>query len=74
MVVEPRLVTELLPDDPGDVLACVPSRCSRRYASAFRAPSSLGKRLMACGYGGCYGCVVEVDGHYLRLCVEGPVL
>jgi dihydroorotate dehydrogenase electron transfer subunit len=29
---------------------------------------------MACGYGACYGCVVEVDGRYQRLCVEGPVL
>ena len=29
---------------------------------------------MACGYGACYGCVVEIDGHYRRLCVDGPVL
>jgi hypothetical protein len=29
---------------------------------------------MACGYGGCYGCVIEVDGYLKRLCVEGPVL
>jgi hypothetical protein len=29
---------------------------------------------MACGYGACYGCVVELDGHWKRLCVEGPVL
>ena len=29
---------------------------------------------MACGYGACYGCVVEVDGALRRLCVEGPVL
>ena len=28
---------------------------------------------MACGYGACYGCVVEVDGHLKRLCLEGPV-
>ena len=27
---------------------------------------------MACGYGACYGCVVERDGHYVRLCVDGP--
>jgi hypothetical protein len=29
---------------------------------------------MACGYGACYGCVVEHDGHYERLCIAGPVL
>ncbi|MGH3077683.1 MAG: hypothetical protein ACRDPZ_05805 [Gaiellaceae bacterium] len=29
---------------------------------------------MACGYGACYGCVVEVEGRYERLCVAGPVL
>jgi ferredoxin len=29
---------------------------------------------MACGYGACSGCVVEIDGHYQRLCVAGPVL
>ena len=29
---------------------------------------------MACGYGACYGCVVEIEGRYRRLCVDGPVL
>jgi dihydroorotate dehydrogenase electron transfer subunit len=29
---------------------------------------------MACGYGACYGCVVEIDGALKRLCLEGPVL
>ena len=29
---------------------------------------------MACGYGACYGCVVEVEGRLQRLCVVGPVL
>jgi ferredoxin len=29
---------------------------------------------MACGYGACYGCVVEIDGALKRLCIEGPVL
>ena len=27
---------------------------------------------MACGYGACYGCSVEIDGVLKRLCVEGP--
>ena len=29
---------------------------------------------MACGYGACYGCVVEIGGELKRLCVDGPVL
>jgi ferredoxin len=29
---------------------------------------------MACGYGACYGCAVEIGGELRRLCVEGPVL
>jgi ferredoxin len=29
---------------------------------------------MACGYGACYGCVVEIDGELKRLCVDGPVV
>ena len=29
---------------------------------------------MACGYGACYGCAVEIDGKLERLCIEGPVL
>lgn len=28
---------------------------------------------MACGVGGCQGCVIRVDGEYRRACVEGPV-
>jgi len=29
---------------------------------------------MACGFGACYGCAVEIEGTLKRLCVEGPVL
>jgi NAD(P)H-flavin reductase len=73
IVVEPRLVTELL--RPGhDVLACGPApmlEAVRRLAPtaqlAWEAP-------MACGYGACYGCAIEIDGVLKRLCVEGPVL
>jgi dihydroorotate dehydrogenase electron transfer subunit len=71
--VEPRLVTELIPDDC-DVLACGPEamlKAIRRIAPtaqlAWEAP-------MACGYGACYGCAVEIEGMLKRLCVEGPVL
>jgi dihydroorotate dehydrogenase electron transfer subunit len=71
--VEPRLVTQLM--EPGqDVLACGPEpmleavrRIEPRAQLAWEAP-------MACGYGACYGCAVEIDGALKRLCVEGPVL
>jgi len=73
VVLEPTLVTEHI--EPGfDVLACGPEamlEATRRLAPgaqlAWEAP-------MACGYGACYGCAVELDGRLARLCVEGPVL
>jgi NAD(P)H-flavin reductase len=73
IVVEPTYVTEVLPSGH-DVLACGPApmlEAVRRLAPqaqlAWEAP-------MACGFGACYGCVVAIDGHLKRLCVEGPVL
>lgn len=41
--------------------------CGARVQAALEAP-------MACGFGGCYGCVVELDGTWKRACVEGPVV
>jgi dihydroorotate dehydrogenase electron transfer subunit len=73
VVVEPTRVTELL--EPGyEVLACGPE--PMLDAVAVLAPDAQLAREapMACGYGACYGCVVEIDGRYERLCVEGPVL
>jgi dihydroorotate dehydrogenase electron transfer subunit len=71
--VEPTLVTELMPAGL-DVLACGPEpmldavrRLAPEAQLAWEAP-------MACGYGACYGCAVEIDGELKRLCVEGPVL
>jgi dihydroorotate dehydrogenase electron transfer subunit len=73
VVIDPVLVTELIPPDR-DVLACGPEpmleavrELAPRAQLAWEAP-------MACGYGACYGCVVEIDGELKRLCVEGPVL
>jgi len=73
VVLEPTYVTELIPSGY-DVLACGPEpmlEAVRRLAPdaqlAWEAP-------MACGFGACYGCVVEIDGKLKRLCVEGPVL
>jgi NAD(P)H-flavin reductase len=74
VVVEPRLVTELLPDDPGDVLACGPEPMLDAVRTRVPTAQLAWEAPMACGYGACYGCVVERDGRYVRLCVEGPVL
>ena len=74
VVVEPRLVTELLPDNAGDVLACGPEPMLDAVAELVPGAQLAREAPMACGYGACYGCVVEVDGRYERLCVSGPVL
>jgi len=74
VVVEPRFVTELLPDEPHDVLACGPEPMLEAVRALVPSSQLAWEAPMACGYGACYGCVVERDGHYVRLCVEGPVL
>jgi dihydroorotate dehydrogenase electron transfer subunit len=73
VVLEPTYVTEAMPQGY-DVLACGPEpmlEAVRKLAPqaqlAWEAP-------MACGFGACYGCVVQIDGKLKRLCVEGPVL
>jgi dihydroorotate dehydrogenase electron transfer subunit len=73
VVVEPTRVTELL--RPGyDVLACGPEPMLEAVAELAPGAQLAWEAPMACGYGGCYGCVVEIGGRYERLCVEGPVL
>jgi dihydroorotate dehydrogenase electron transfer subunit len=74
VVVEPRLVTALVPDDPGDVLACGPEPMLEAIRMRVPRAQLAWEAPMACGYGACYGCVVERDGHYVRLCIDGPVL
>jgi dihydroorotate dehydrogenase electron transfer subunit len=72
--VEPSYVTELLPDDPGDVLACGPEPMLAALRERLPNAQLAWEAPMACGYGACYGCAVEIDGELKRLCVEGPVL
>ena len=74
VVVEPRFVTELLPDEPHDVLVCGPEPMLEAVRALVPSAQLAWEAPMACGYGACYGCVVERHGHYVRLCVEGPVL
>jgi dihydroorotate dehydrogenase electron transfer subunit len=74
VVVEPMLVTDVLPDDPGDVLACGPEPMLHALAARVPGAQLAWEAPMACGYGACFGCVVQVRGRYRRLCVDGPVL
>jgi dihydroorotate dehydrogenase electron transfer subunit len=73
VVVEPTLVTEVM-SDGYDVLACGPEPMLDAVAELAPGAQLAWEAPMACGYGACYGCVVEVDGELKRLCVEGPVL
>ena len=74
VVLDPTLVTDALPDDPGDVLACGPEPMLDALERLVPAAQLAREAPMACGYGACYGCVVERNGGYARLCLEGPVL
>ena len=74
VVVEPRVVTQLVPEEPHDVLACGPEPMLEAVRVLAPNAQLAWEAPMACGYGACYGCVVERDGQYVRLCVDGPVL
>jgi dihydroorotate dehydrogenase electron transfer subunit len=73
VVVEPTLVTDVLPAGH-DILACGPEPMLKAIAAVAPGAQLAWEAPMACGYGACYGCVVELDGRYKRLCLEGPVL
>jgi NAD(P)H-flavin reductase len=73
VVVDPVLVTDVMPRDR-DVLACGPEPMLEAVRALAPAAQLAWEAPMACGYGACYGCVVEIDGELKRLCVEGPVL
>ena len=73
VVVEPTFVTELL-DPACDVLACGPEPMLEAVRRLAPAAQLAWEAPMACGYGACYGCAVEVGGELRRLCVDGPVL
>ena len=74
VVLDPTLVTEALPDDPGDVLACGPEPMLDALERSVPGAQLAREAPMACGYGACYGCVLPRNGSYVRLCIEGPVL
>jgi dihydroorotate dehydrogenase electron transfer subunit len=71
--VEPTLVTELIPAGM-NVLACGPEPMLEAVRAVAPAAQLAWEAPMACGYGACYGCAVDIGGELKRLCVEGPVL
>jgi NAD(P)H-flavin reductase len=78
VVVDPVLVTERIEpgsvDSSWDVLACGPEPMLQAIGALCPTAQLAWEAPMACGYGACYGCVVEIDGELKRLCLEGPVL
>ena len=73
VVIDPVLVTDAMPTGR-DVLACGPEPMLEAVRALAPDAQLAWEAPMACGYGACYGCVVEIDGELKRLCVEGPVL
>jgi dihydroorotate dehydrogenase electron transfer subunit len=81
VVLEPVLVTEplarLMPF-AGKVYACGPDPMLHAVAALCAehdVPCQLAmEAAMACGFGACHGCAVQLDGEWKRLCVEGPVV
>ena len=73
IVIDPVLVTDAMPLGR-HVLACGPEPMLDAVRALAPDAQLAWEAPMACGYGACYGCVVEIDGELRRLCVEGPVL
>jgi dihydroorotate dehydrogenase electron transfer subunit len=78
VAIDPILVTELLMDRlkpvPADVLACGPQPMLEAVRALCPSAQLAWEAPMACGYGACYGCAVEIGGEWKRLCIVGPVL
>jgi len=77
VVIEPTLVTEPLTPQVTEcykVFACGPEPMLEAVRDLAPDAQLAWEAPMACGYGACYGCSVEIDGVLQRLCVAGPVL
>jgi dihydroorotate dehydrogenase electron transfer subunit len=81
-----RLLTTRGSDAPVMIYACGPegmlAACAKTAARHGRPCEVSVERVMACGMGGCYSCVVPMrttssdEGafHHVRSCIAGPVL
>ena len=72
------LLAEIGSDPHIEVYSCGPPgmlEAVRAICAEHEIPAQLALESgMACGYGACFGCVVQTTGGYVRLCVDGPVL
>jgi len=73
VVIEPTYVTDAIPYGH-DVLACGPEPMLEAVRALAPDAQLAWEAPMACGYGACYGCAVEIGGEWKRLCIVGPVL
>jgi dihydroorotate dehydrogenase electron transfer subunit len=78
-----RALAERPASAPVMLYACGPEgmlEAAARAATRFRRPCQVSvERIMGCGLGGCYSCVVPMRGddgrmHHVRSCIAGPVL
>ncbi len=78
-----RQLADRSPDAPVTLYGCGPEgmlSATARVAATFARPCQVSvERVMGCGLGGCYSCVVPMrDGrggwHHVRSCLSGPVL
>lgn len=72
------LVKELEGEGTLQIYACGPPpmlEAVRQLSVERDIPAQLAlESPMACGYGACFGCAVETEEGYIRLCVDGPVV
>jgi dihydroorotate dehydrogenase electron transfer subunit len=78
-----RRLADRQPAEPVMIYACGPEgmlAATARTAARFSRPCQVSvERIMGCGLGGCYSCVVPMRGddgafHHVRSCLAGPVL
>ena len=78
-----RRLSSRTPDAPVMIYACGPEgmlAATAKTAAKYSRPCQVSvERVMGCGMGGCYSCVVPMRGddgkfHHVRSCMAGPVL
>src|SRR5438105_5061730 len=78
-----RQLANRRPDAPVMIYACGPEgmlAATAKTAAKYSRPCQVSvERIMGCGMGGCYSCVVPMRGddgafHHVRSCMEGPAL